>query len=884
MPDNTTTFDWLKDAAVLRVWANDVFDFTREAMKMYPSQPIKELKGVPIKFTDAYGTQREVLLFDTDGRLVYHDLSFYTMEMFENQSREAFKQYNGTFFTWQQTVTLTAYNRAIWTFGMDSFEIAKRWISVKSGHGCFAKGTQVRMANGTIKKVEDVCLLDKIMGDDNTERLVLKLARGQEKMYRVTYQSGDYYDVNESHKLVLVATNNKGKRKLGDITEVTVKEYMTWGKDKKRCNVGYKAIWGTSTDSKLPIDPYLLGLWLGDGASKTGAIYNIDNEIAQYLRSLGLTSERKDKRTNCSEFTVKGLHNKLRCNNLLLNKHIPDTYMQSSFKQRLLLLAGLIDTDGHLSKGSFEITQKRKQLSEQIVELAQSIGCHATLHPKIVNGTTYYRVLISHNLAIIPTQIKRKQSLSKCKKLHFKITVAPLDIEDYFGFVLNGNHRFILADGSVVRNTGKTGTEAVITLHFLICFPGSQIGMTANTEQQVQDIFLKELSKWTRKLPKAISDSIIQTSDHVRIGDSDDWFLRAQVARAEKPEALAGLHGKFVLIIVDEASGVHDKVFEVMKGALTGEFWIVFYASNPTRNDGEFFESHKPGSRYTKLSFSSRHSPIVKEGYIQQMEEDYPAIGGIPSDKVLIRVDGEFAGLAVMDDKGWIPLFANIKINFEQENGTQIIRGGIIALDPAGQGKDRSIASIRDNVYLKEVLNEQTSNPKDLARKIELIRDAYGCSSNDIGIEAFGEGAKVVGEITVKVGEHVTGLLTDKPREGTEQEFNTYKMELAYKFRAWCAAGGIIITNNPSAWLKEMDKVKYRRTTKGQMQLMPKAMYKKEYGFSPDRFDSAIHTFFKDEPTRAVHFTAVELQNQELLEFMRKAQSTGSGNSNRSSM
>jgi hypothetical protein len=551
---------------LLSEWAIDVFKFTHDTLGLEPSEPIDELRGKPIKFTDAHGTVREVLLFDTDGRLVYNDLAFYTVDMFKNQTREQFKIYNGTRLTWQQTVSLTAYNRALSTFNQDSYDIAKRWISIKSGHG-----------------------------------------------------------------------------------------------------------------------------------------------------------------------------------------------------------------------------------------------------------------------------------------------------------------------------TGKTATESIIALHFLICFFGSQIGMTANTEQQVQDIFLKEFSTWKRKLPQAIQASIKQTNDHIRIEDSEDWFLRAQVARAEKPEALAGLHGKYVLIIVDEASGVHDKVFEVMKGALTGDYFIVIYCSNPTRNEGEFYESHKKGSRYTKLTFSSRQSPIVKEGFIEQMELDYPSIGGIPSDKVLIRVDGEFAGENTMDDKGWIPLFSNIKINFEPEQG-QIINRGIIALDPAGSGKDRSIACIRDNVYLKEVLNEQTSEPKDLARKLETIRDAYNCTSNDIGIEAFGVGAKVVGEVTVKIGEHVTGILTDKPREGTEAEYNSYKMELAWKLRTWCANGGIIITNNPAGWLKEFEKIKYKRTKSGQMQLMDKVTFKKEFGFSPDRFDSAIHTFFKDEPSRPVHYTKDQLNTQEMLAFIAKAQSTGNAGASKSSM
>lgn len=418
---------------------------------------------------------------------------------------------------------------------------------------------------------------------------------------------------------------------------------------------------------------------------------------------------------------------------------------------------------------------------------------------------------------------------------------------------------------------GKTACMSVIALHFLICFPGAQVGMTANTEQQVQDIFLKELYVWKSKMEEGLGSLVDITSDHVRIDeDSEDWFLRAQVARPERPEALAGLHGEYVLILVDEASGVSDKVFEVMKGALTGDNYIVVYFSNPTRNEGEFYDSHKPSSLYTKLHFSSRESPIVKDGFIEKMEADYPGTGEQKSDEVLIRVDGEFAGEQEMDDKGWIPLLANINVHFEPEQG-QIINGGIIGVDPAGQGRDRAIAHIRDNIYLKEVMNDKTSTPKDGARKVETIRDAYNCSSNDIGIDAFGIGAKWVAEIHTKMGESVNALLTDKPREETKHLYASYKAELAWLFRAWLANGGIIITNYQSAWMKELEKIKYKRDRQGRIVLMDKVTFKKEYNFSPDRFDAAIHTFFKENPNQPVIKTKQQLETEELKAFINKA-------------
>lgn len=544
---------WLDDAEHVRAWAHDVFKFTTEAMGVLPSEPLDELIGVKIPYTDGFGNKREAILFDQEGNLIYNDLAFYTVDMFKNQGRKEFKAYNGKRFTAQQTIILEAYNRALNTFGKDSFDMAKRWITVRSGHGI-----------------------------------------------------------------------------------------------------------------------------------------------------------------------------------------------------------------------------------------------------------------------------------------------------------------------------GKTGTESVIAIHFLFCFPGAQIGMTANTEQQVEDIFMKEFYVWKSKMPAFMRDQMTQSTDHIRVADSEDWFLRAQVARAEKPEALAGLHGKYVLILVDEASGVADKVTEVMKGALTGEFYIVFYASNPTRNEGEFFQSHKKGSAFTRLHFSSRESPIVREGYIDKMEADYPGTGNEPSDEVRIRVNGDFAGVNEMDDKGWIPLFANMQILFEPERG-QIINGAIIGVDPAGAGKDHSIVVVRDSVYLKEVLNEKTSSEPDLARKVETIRDAYNSVSSDIGVDAFGIGARVVAAINTKQGESVNALLTDKPREGTEAIFVSFKDELAWKFRQWVANGGIIITNNQAGWVKEMESIKYKRVRPGRIQMQSKVDFKKLNGFSPDRFDAAIHTFFKDDVTKSVILTQNEMAVQEMAEFINKS-------------
>jgi len=412
---------------------------------------------------------------------------------------------------------------------------------------------------------------------------------------------------------------------------------------------------------------------------------------------------------------------------------------------------------------------------------------------------------------------------------------------------------------------GKTSFASVVSIHFLFCFYYSQIGATANTDSQLKDIFLKEFYWWKKRLPDSLQDQLEEQSDKIKIKGTKNWFLRARVAGKDNPEALAGLHGHYVLLYPDEASGIWNKVYETMQGSLTGENWLVIMTSNPTRTEGYFYDTHKKSNKnqWTQLHFDSRDSPIVKDTFVQGIINDY----GENSDEFKIRVAGDFANEGEMDDKGWIPLFANMNVLFE-EAGTQIIRGGVVGVDPAGQGKDRSIIAIRDEIYMKEVLNEATSSEQDLARKIETVVEAYGFTLNDVGIDAFGIGAKVISHIHTKINEMPNAILADKPREEVKDQFNSYKSELAWKFRKWVASGGIIVTNNQKEWLREMSLIKYKRDLQGRIKVMNKAEFKKEHGFSADRFDACCYTFFRDEPSRPVIVTKQELENQDWAKFL----------------
>lgn len=99
-------------------------------------------------------------------------------------------------------------------------------VTVRSGHGCHAKGTIIHMYPYGFRCVEDIQVGDYVMGDDGTPREVLTLNTGEEEMARIQYHNGTYYDVNMSHELALVHSKSRYELTSEAIVVVSVRDYL----------------------------------------------------------------------------------------------------------------------------------------------------------------------------------------------------------------------------------------------------------------------------------------------------------------------------------------------------------------------------------------------------------------------------------------------------------------------------------------------------------------------------------------------------------------------------------------------------------------------------------------------------------------------------------
>ncbi len=378
-------------------------------------------------------------------------------------------------------------------------------VALEMGLGkCFSRHTPILMWDGTVKMVQDVKEGDLVCGDDSTPRKVLSTCSGQEQMYRISPTKGDSYVVNESHILSLFISGNKGisyvnglkqyqvswfnhetrtfcTKVLGNDNEKAIEQvnrinssdhidiklvdYLKLNITTKKRLKGYRA--GVEWPrQEVAIEPYILGVWLGDGWSRSPTITNIDDEILdeifEWCDRCGYRMTQHKKKVNYG--ITGGFGKVLEKEGLIKNKHVPLKYKRNDMETRLELLAGLIDTDGSLIGGCYEIIQKRKGLAEDICFLARSVGLAAYFSQCEKYCTykgekrvgTYYRSTISGDIDRIPVKVLRKQAKPRKQRksvLVTQIKVEKMGVDDYFGFTLDGNSRYLLGDFTVTHNS-----------------------------------------------------------------------------------------------------------------------------------------------------------------------------------------------------------------------------------------------------------------------------------------------------------------------------------------------------------------------------------------------------------------------------------------------
>jgi superfamily II DNA or RNA helicase len=374
---------------------------------------------------------------------------------------------------------------------------------------CLGLGTRVMLADGSTRAVEEIQQGDLLMGPDSRPRRVLSTTRGTGQLFRVVPVKGDSWVCNDVHVLTLVHTVT------GRVVDVDIPTYLASSKTFRHEHKQFTPETGVEfLSSKLPIDPYFIGVWYGDGTKNIGprrgvAISKPDVEIRDLCHDIARRWGLLVRTTNsgsggCPTFHIHGEAGE---GNALLvalrqvvgdGMQMPHSYLTASRSDRAALLAGLLDTDGHLCTGCFDIVQKNRGIADGVCFLARSLGKRASLSPKVVEGETYWRVSLSGDFTDIPMRLPRKVPRKRRQKKVATRTgfeLWPIGVGEYAGFELDGDGRFLLGDFTVTHNTtaglacvSAIGGRTLILAHTKALIDEwcrrakSELGIDANTK------------------------------------------------------------------------------------------------------------------------------------------------------------------------------------------------------------------------------------------------------------------------------------------------------------------------------------------------------------------------------------------------------------------
>lgn len=411
--------------------------------------------------------------------------------------------------------------------------------------------------------------------------------------------------------------------------------------------------------------------------------------------------------------------------------------------------------------------------------------------------------------------------------------------EDLLRAVGRGERKISVRSG---HGTGKSTALSWSMLWFVLFRFPCKVVVTAPTSAQLYDALFAELKRWIGELPEALTVLLEVKTDRVElVAAPAEAFISARTSRAEQPEALAGVHSDNVMLVVDEASGVPEQVFEAASGSMSGHSAITLLAGNPTRSSGTFFETHsRLKDHWHTLHWSCVDSARVSKSFIDEMATRY----GIDSNAYRIRVLGEFP---LGDDDTIIPLHlaeAAKARDIEASHQNRPIWG----LDVARFGSDRTTLGKRRGGVVTEV---ETWQGLDLMQTVGRVKAQFdglmqADRPSEILVDIIGLGAGVYDRLR-ELGLPVRAInVSEAPAFGNT--YNNLRTELIFRVRGWLEQRGARLPNDAEL-IAEMTSIRYSYASNGKMKAESKDDMRRRGLRSPDKADAVFLTFAGDAAT-----------------------------------
>ena len=443
---------------------------------------------------------------------------------------------------------------------------------------------------------------------------------------------------------------------------------------------------------------------------------------------------------------------------------------------------------------------------------------------------------------------------------------------------------------------GKSSVAAGVALWYFCSFADARVVMTSTTSRQVDQILWRELRMMRSRsgrclackaadpeglrIPRPCPHSTLiegEQGELARTGLKSSDFREIVGFTAREAEAVAGISGRHLLYIVDEASGVADEIFEAIEGNRAGGAKILLL-SNPTKNSGEFFKAFTTKANlYKTIRMSSEETPNAVSGedtipglatraWIEEKKTEW----GEDSPLYKVRIKGEFA----LAEEGRI--FSVHVIEQAEQRWAATPDTGLLYLgvDPAGEsGKgDESMFAPRRGLKLLGLYGRRgltaEAHVAHILRMLEDLRlprekpvvviDREGT----VGIPLF---RLLTDYLAQNPGAfELVGVRSSDRAVRMPQLYDRIRDELAANLEAWFRDGGAIVEDVRLA--AELHMLEWKEQQSGRLKLTPKDLIRKELGRSPDRYDALSLACWeplslRDAPLSAQHVVSKETQH-----------------------
>jgi hypothetical protein len=405
---------------------------------------------------------------------------------------------------------------------------------------------------------------------------------------------------------------------------------------------------------------------------------------------------------------------------------------------------------------------------------------------------------------------------------------------------------------------GKTALAAwCITYNLIFRYPQKSVA-TAPSRGQLEGALVAEVHKWVGKLPDPVQALLDVKSTSINLlADPTRSYFQARTARAENPEALQGVHEDegWVFLVADEASGVHEKIFEAAAGSMSGHHCQTLLLSNPVRTSGFFYDTHhKLKDMWLTIHISHEDSARVTDDFVEDMARRY----GADSNAFRVRALGEFplSDLDTIIPAGFVAAARTRDIVVHQ--GASCIWG----VDVARFGDDVNSLLKRTSVAVLPDIAEWGG--VDLMQTAGRVKNEFdACRPHErpeeILIDVIGLGAGVVDRLQEQ-GLPVRGINVSETASHDEQ-YRNLRTELWFKGREWLMKMGSSLPSCEGGCerdciheklARELVSLKYTYASTGKLVAESKAEMKKRGLKSPNIAEAFILSF-ASEPAGMVH-------------------------------